>query len=102
MLAEIPSPTAAAAAAWYHIFAGLIFIYILEIRRNQRFATIVTHFSENWRMLIFDMVVFVALGILFVSYMIEPKGVREAFMAGATWEAAALALFTKAPSKPKK
>jgi hypothetical protein len=74
---------------------GALFIYCMNMRRNKRVEAIYKHFNENWRMLIFDIVVFVVLGLIFVLYAISPQTSREAFLAGATWDATALALLDK-------
>jgi hypothetical protein len=81
-----------------HVLLGTLFIYLFDMRRNRRLQTVFAALADNWRMLLFDLVIFIGLSVLFAVYVIEPKTPKEAFLAGATWEAAALSAFAGSPS----
>ena len=72
---------------------GALFIYLLNLRVSRRFRLFILHPKENWRMLLFDIIIFLLLSGVFVYIVIEPATRKEAFMAGVTWEASASSLF---------
>ncbi|NIR48932.1 hypothetical protein GWN75_11040 [candidate division KSB1 bacterium] len=79
--------------SFFWAMGGAAFIYILNARNSRRLEAVFTYPKQNWRMLLFDFVLFLLMAGVFVYILIEPNTRREAFMAGATWEGAASAMF---------
>ena len=74
---------------WYEAFgSGVVgaFVVYAMLYRDTRF----TQFTEapflNWRVLAFDLIVYLLCGGLVTAFWIEPASPREAFMAGCTWQ----------------
>jgi hypothetical protein len=78
-----------------------MWIYILSAPTNERVQAVIRFPRQNWRILAFDLARFIFLGFFLVSIVIEPKSSKEAFLAGATWEATALALLSTVGGRRK-
>lgn len=72
-------------AFWFGLL-GALFIYAVRFRQ-QRLKTVIESPRQNWRVLVFDMGIFLFLGGMCVAFLIQPDSTREAFLGGATWEA---------------
>lgn len=73
---------------------GALFVYFC-IHRAERIQDFFFAPGQNWRVLVFDIVVFLAGAAIFTIVIIEPTTRKEAFLAGATWEGAAAGLLTR-------
>jgi len=71
---------------------GAVFIYLMNLRKSKRLQAVIEHPKDNWRVIVFDFVIFLFMAGVFTNWVIEPDTGREAFLAGATWEGAAAAL----------
>jgi len=79
---------------------GAFFIY-LAIFREKRLKYVIAYPKKNWRMLIFDLLIYLICGGIFAAFFIEPKTIKEAVFAGATWQGVAAGLLRKAIEEVK-
>jgi len=73
---------------------GGVFVYFC-IHRAERIKDVFSAPSLNWRMVLFDIVIFLIGAALFTAFVIEPTARKEAFLSGATWEGAAAGLLSR-------
>ncbi len=73
---------------------GALFVYIC-LHRADRIQDFFYSPQQNWRVPVFDLVVFMMGAALFTLFLIEPSARKEAFLAGATWEGAAAGILTR-------
>lgn len=64
---------------------GALVIYAARFR-HERLKTVVALPSKNWKVLVFDLLIFILCGGLCVAFIIDPSSPKEAFLGGATWE----------------
>lgn len=64
---------------------GALFIYIARFRHTRLQAVLVFP-KENWRVILFDLLIFILCGGLCAAFLINPTSPKEAFLGGATWE----------------
>jgi hypothetical protein len=83
---------------WYESatwgMVGGVFLYLC-MHRADRIQEFFSSPQRNWRILVFDLVVFLIGAGLFTAFLIEPSIRKEAFLSGATWEGAAAGLLTR-------
>lgn len=65
-------------------FLGYILLY-----RETRLADFAQNPSKNWRVLLFDMVVYLLCGGLVTCFMVVPNTPKEAFIGGLAWQSIA-------------
>jgi hypothetical protein len=79
-------------ALWAMLGAGFVYFCIHRTDRIQDFFFAP---QQNWRVPVFDVVVFLLGAAIFTVVVIEPSSSKEAFLAGGTWEAVATGLLTR-------
>ena len=62
------------------------FIVYLAIFRKQRLEIFVKAPRQEWRLFVFDLIVYLVLGGLITAFLVNPSSVKEAIFAGGTWE----------------
>ena len=81
---------------WYQSFgigtAGAFVVYCLMYRET-RFAEFIENPREHWRVLFFDLVIYLGCGGLLTVFWAEPKTFKEAFTTGCAWQGIAGATF---------
>lgn len=70
---------------------GAVFVYFC-LHRTDRIQNLFFSPQRNWRVLVFDVVVFLMGAVIFTVMVSEPSTRNEAFLAGATWEGVASGL----------
>jgi hypothetical protein len=73
---------------------GAVFVYFC-LHRTDRIQDLFFSPQRNWRVLVFDVVVFLMGAVIFTVMVIEPSTRKEAFLAGATWEGVASGLLAR-------
>ncbi len=80
-------------SCWWAV-VGAFFVYVC-LHRADRIQDFFHAPGSNWRVPVFDIVVFMIGAAIFTAFFIEPSARREAILAGATWEGAATGLLTR-------
>jgi hypothetical protein len=73
---------------------GAVFVYFC-LHRTERIQDLFFSPQRNWRLLVFDVVVFLMGAAIFTAMVVEPSTRKEAFLAGATWEGVASGLLAR-------
>jgi hypothetical protein len=92
--------------AFYIAVLGALTGYIL-LYRETRIAEFSKNPKQNWKVLVFDLVLYLMCGGLVTTYLIVPYGHKDAFTGGLAWQAVAggvvagteLATYRKAAEK---
>jgi len=73
---------------WPSIGYGALgaFIVYLAIFRHERLKIFVENPGEEWRVIVFDFVIYLLLGGLVTAFFVSPASTKEAIFAGGTWE----------------
>ena len=61
------------------------FIVYLAIFRQKRLKLVFEH-KSNWRIIIFDLVIFLICGATVTAILASPSSPKEAFLSGGTWQ----------------
>lgn len=64
---------------------GALVIYLM-LYRETRIRKFLENPMTNWRVLIFDLVLYIICGGLVTLFLVSPESDKEAFMGGATWQ----------------
>ena len=62
------------------------FIVYLAIFRTQRLEIFIKAPNREWLVLVFDFGIYLVLGAVVTAFLINPTSVKEAILAGGTWE----------------
>lgn len=72
-------------SAFLYGAAGSFIVY-LSMYRGHRFKVFLVNPAREWRVVLFDLLVFLACGGIVTAFVVNPISLREAFMTGATWQ----------------
>ena len=74
---------------WYKTFgiglAGAFVVYCL-LYRDTRFKEFIHDPRGKWKLLAFDLVIYLICGGLVTLFVVEPKTPKEAFIGGCGWQ----------------
>jgi hypothetical protein len=65
--------------------AGAFVVY-MQLYRDSRISEFLDSPSENWKVLVFDVVVYLGCGGLVTVFLVEPHTAKEAFIGGCGWQ----------------
>ena len=89
IIAQIPRARGVAQVSAYKAFpigvAGAFVVYYL-LYRETRFLAFIQNPRQNWRVLVFDLVVYLVCGGLVTLFLVEPKTAKDAFIGGCAWQ----------------
>jgi hypothetical protein len=65
--------------------AGAFVVYVL-LYRDSRISEFADNPSQNWRVLVIDLVVYLGCGGLVTVFLVDPHTAKEAFIGGCGWQ----------------
>jgi hypothetical protein len=81
-------PTLSSSHAFFIGVLGALLGYFV-LYRDSRIADFVKNPRQNWRLLLFDIVIYLTGGGLVTTYLVVPGSPKEAFTGGLAWQALA-------------
>lgn len=63
---------------------GALVVYLAIFRQKR--LKLVFEKSENWKVIVFDLVIFLICGATVTAILASPSSPKEAFLAGGTWQ----------------
>lgn len=79
--------------------AGAFFVYAVKFRA-ERLKDFLSSPKDNWRVLLFDLILFIAMGGVATAFLMVPKGIKEGFIGGMGWEGLVVSAVPTKPSTP--
>jgi hypothetical protein len=80
-------PLASQQAFWTGVLGALLGYFVLY--RDSRIAEVIKDPRQNWRLVLFDALIYLACGGLVTAYLVVPSSPKEAFTGGLAWQAIA-------------
>jgi hypothetical protein len=90
MQAALPSAVqtlALSQAFWTGVVGALLGYFVLY--RDSRIADVIKDPRQNWRLVLFDGLIYLICGGLVTAYLVVPSSPKEAFTGGLAWQAIA-------------
>lgn len=79
------------------MFGALVIYYALY--RNTRIIKVIENPRDNWRVLTFDLLLYIICGGLVTLFYLSPDSIEKAFLGGASWQGVIGSLVKGAESK---
>jgi hypothetical protein len=85
----ITTPVAPLTLSWLQAFGigvlGALLVYLL-LYRDTRLNDFISDPKQRWKILVWDLTLYLLGGGLVSAFLVEPKTAKEAFMGGCTWQ----------------
>jgi hypothetical protein len=91
MITDAGPASAPSLTPWHVFFVGILgaLLGYFILYRETRIAEFVKAPGQNWKSLLFDLVIYLVCGGLVTTFLVVPGSTKEAFTGGLAWQAIA-------------